>query len=175
MEEGEKGGKKREEKRREWNRAHVRSPQAQRVKGRDAKGEANAVNREKEWEGTRWREKGTRLEDRQTRGGLPLARRVLLSDNANQLSHFNVLFPLFGRAGCEGWCRWCCQCKGTGWECEISFLAPIVIAKLSHLSLSFSFALLLPLLCLLNAQPPLKPERHPTCNPPRSRLFKDYE
>lgn len=89
------------------NRAHVRSPQAERVKGRDANGKTSVEN-----VGGRVRElgkggRGTRLEDRQTRGGVPLRsaprRARLLSDNANQLSHFNVLFPLFQAA------RGCCQ------------------------------------------------------------------
>lgn len=106
-EEREREGRREEGGRKGENRAHVRSPQAERVKGRDANGKTSVEN-----VGGRVRElgkggRGTRLEDRQTRGGVPLRsaprRARLLSDNANQLSHFNVLFPLFQAA------RGCCQ------------------------------------------------------------------
>lgn len=104
---GEEKEREKEGGRKGENRAHVRSPQAERVKGRDANGKTSVEN-----VGGRVRElgkggRGTRLEDRQTRGGVPLRsaprRARLLSDNANQLSHFNVLFPLFQAA------RGCCQ------------------------------------------------------------------
>lgn len=84
---GEAGRKGEREREREWNRAHVRSPQAQRVKGRDAKGKTSAENGERaqrrergEGESEREREIGRerRLEDRQTRGGHPCTPRPLV-------------------------------------------------------------------------------------------------
>lgn len=127
--EKERGGRKGE------NRAHVRSPQAQRVKGRDANGKTSVENaREGGVREVGDGERGTRLEDRQTRGCVPLRSARRAAPACCPTMQTNFLISMY--------CFHCSRLRGVvasdaGSEVRgIFFPPPIVIAKLPSCLLS---------------------------------------